>query len=77
MGYVTKKELMEILSMENVFTDKELSLIDRCIIVDKIYNDTRLGLNEINTLEKEGILNRFHKACKRHGFFPKWLENVK
>lgn len=76
MGYVTKTELMETLSMESSFSNNQIALIDKCITIDKIYNDTELDLNAINTFEKEGILSNFYKFCKKHCYFPKWLDNI-
>ena len=76
MGYITKKELMEKLSTESLFSYDQLSLIDEYILIDKIYDDTKLDSKAIETFAKEGILKLFYTFCKKHYFFPQWLKNV-
>lgn len=76
MGYVEKETLMEKLSQEGGFSEEELSFVNNNIIDEKIDRDTILDINVINAFEKNGILERFHAFCKKHNYFPQWLENV-
>lgn len=77
MGYVTKKELIDGLKSEGVFTSDELSFIEASISKDKISDEAILKLNIINVFEQKGILKRFYDFCDSRGYFPKWLDNVK
>lgn len=78
MGYVEKMVLMETLRTEGSFSQEELSIIDKAIIEDKIYdNEAVMSLKTLNDFEANGILERFYIICKKHSFFPMWLDNVK
>ncbi len=77
MGYIKKSELMEVLTVEGGFTSEELSFISDTLTECKLYDDTILKLIDINAFEEKGILKKFYNVCNNHGYFPKWLENIR
>lgn len=76
MGYITKKELIEQLKSEGIFTTDELTLVDKSLDKDKLNDEAILKLDVINLFEQKGILKRFYDFCKKKSFFLEWLKNV-
>ena len=68
---------MEVLTIEGGFTNEELSFISDTLTECKLYEDTILKLIDINVFEEKGMLKKFYNVCNNHGYFPKWLENVR
>lgn len=77
MGYTTKENLMEVVKGTNLFTEEEVNFIENSIEAHReLGNEAVLKLGTLNEMERMGLVGRFYEICKKHCYFPKWVENV-
>lgn len=78
MGYVEKKVLIEALKIDNRFSDADVSLFEKFITADKIFdNEAVMDSNALSQIEVNGLRNKFLSFCDEKNWFQDWVHNAK
>ena len=76
MGYKTKEEIIEALSLSHNFSSKEKDLLERLIMVNS-EKEAIIDSYALNEIEKYQLRDRFLEFCEKEGIFFDWQNNAK